>query len=675
MAKTIVLADNHADFLATWAEYLEMEGYQVYKTKSPEEAREIILSKNIHLAIFDKRLLDDRNEDDNSGIDLAKDPELGFIPSMILTDYPTHRDVREVLRPGESSAVDFIDKKEDGPAGMLEAVAHAFENHIPINWDLPFHWDVESGLSIPGILGMLDKNIPDDEYLCRKDELEDLLRMIFYEFSDVTILRWLWRDNERVALLAHGQHEQTNRYYAITIGDLEAIAQEIAHHKALPDDPGEGGTTHAGFYRRAHYAANAWRLSGVAVEQLESLQDAADNLKENQLAAVLTKLLQGTLLAWRKQRDPQEHAERVPEIYRKYFPLFQMADAEKEFRKRVSEIGREAKRHNLLQDIAITEQSWRIQIAPRQALTFPDPCQLLFHNHDALRETATYTNFSPGRLKLNTILLGADQVTWLTDLAGVDELPIWHDYACLECELRFTLLDSVKRPNAEASKLANPDSIKLTEIAALEQQLRPSWPKIPRQGTNAAPEMRKYANCILRVREIAYHNASQDPHQYALCLLFNALSELFEAEPLVLPLQKELTARLVHRLWLAGCICSDLLGERENVPGLEYPPLKINNDGMVYRGEELLHLTGTETRLLCVLHEHEGEPCDRELICREVFGIEKPNQDQLHGQIDTNISRLREKIEPEPKKPHYVVTIYGRGILLVTHPKADNPAK
>ena len=677
MPKTILFADNYRDFLDTWAEYLEMAGYQVVKAHNPQEAKNSILSRNIHLAIFDKRLLDDGNEDDISGIELAKDAEIGFIPSIILTDYPTHQAVRGVLRPGESSAIDFLDKKEAGPAGMLETVANAFEKHILINWDLPIHFNEDSNLSIHGLIGMLDENIPDDEYRWRKDELKDLLGMIFYEFTEVTILRLLWRDSDtnRVALLVHGQHEQANRYYTITMGSLPAVVQETCHQKAFPDDVGEGGTTHAGFYRRAHYAANAWRLSGVEVEALELLQDAAENLRENQFLTVLTKLFQSTLLAWRKQRDLREHTNSVSEIYHGYFPLFKLEDAETQFRKRVTDIAREAKRHNLLQNIVITEQNWQMQISPRKNLTFPDPCQLLFHIPKVLDTATTYTNFSPGRLKLNTILLGPDQVTWLTDLAWVAELPVWHEYACMECELRFALLDEVKRTTTEASKLANPDSIKLTEIAELEQQLCPPWPKLEKPSINPLPEMRKYAYGILKIREIAYNHARQDPQQYALCLLFNALSELLEADPPSLPMAKETTTRLLHRLVLAGNVCSALFGEAKEIPALDYPPLRISGDGIVHRGNELLDLSPTELRLLTFLHSHPGIPCDRELICREVFGIDDPGLSQLHGQIDTNIRRLREKIEPDPKESSLRSHLHGKGILLVTHPKAGPPAK
>lgn len=652
MPKTILFADNHLDFLSTWTEYLELAGYRVYTANSPEEARTIILRGNIHLAIFDKRLVDDNDEKDISGIDLAKDPRLGFICSVILTDYPSHQNVRTVLRPGESSAVDFI-SKEDGPQEMLDALSRAFKLHIPIHWDLGIQWESQSGLSIPGILGMLDKNNPSDELIWRNEELDDLLRMVFFEFENVAILRKLWIDNGRVALLAHCHHEQADRYLAVTIGHLAPISSELVHIKAFPDDPGEGGTTHVGFYRRAHYAANAWRLSGADIEQLELLQETADNLKEAQLGAVLIKLFQNTLSAWRKQHEPVESVKSIQDLYRHYYGLFQLQKPEIVFRDRVVEISKQAKRFNLIHDLSIVDHNWHIQITPQKSFTFPDPCPLLFQPV-YLASTLNYIQASPGSLRFNTIVVDAAQVTWLTDFSMVGEFPIWHDFAFVECELRFNFLDSSD----------------LTELAEVENQLRPSWPKRPRSGVDTPAEMRKFVNCILRVREQAYSLIRHDPTQYALCLLFNALSDLLVLDQPVLRNRRDV-AQLVHRLIFSGCICMDLLGEANEDANLNYPPLKFSDGDFVYRGDEVLNLTGTEFRILALLNDCGGKPCSRERICKAVFGIEHPNYNQLHGQIDANLNRLREKVEPDPKNPHYILTVHGRGVRLVVHPKAD----
>ncbi len=406
------------------------------------------------------------------------------------------------------------------------------------------------------------------------------------------------------------------------------------------------------FIRRSHVAANAWRLGGDGVEQLGTLQEAAVALKENQLAQVLARLFQDTLAAWRLQRHPQDYPGSAADFYRRRPGLFQLDEPQRRFRERVAEITRQAKRFNLLQDLSLQENALQILLSPRQPLVFPDPCLLLFRPALLPDASTCYTQVSPGQLRFDTVLYAEAQPARLTDFAQVAEFPVWHDFAFVECELRFTFLDPSE----------------LSEIAEIEQQLRPSWPELPRPNVESPSEMRKFIAGILKVREQASTLVRQDPHQYALCLLFNALSELLETEPPLIRSRRD-AARLVHRLLLAGCACSDFFGERTPLAPLDFPPLHIGADGIVRRGNEIVDVTETEYRLLDLLNRQAGSPCDRKLICREVFGIPEPGYNQLHGQIDANLNRLREKLEPDPQNPQYLLTVHGRGIRLVTHPR------
>lgn len=653
MQKTVLFVDNHHDFLMTWAEYLEQKGYFVYKAESPDDARKIIDQGDVHFAIFDKRLIDDFSQWDTTGIDLARDPALKFLPSMILSGYSTSQHVRSALLPGETSAVDFIDKEADGPLGMLEAVDKAFTSHLHINWDLNINWEDGCDLSVRAVLDLIDKNLDHDEFRWRSDELEALLRMVFYDYVDVTILQKLWVDAGRFAFLVRGHTGQADRYLAVTIGSEPLITAELANQKAFPDDPGEGGTTHAGYYRRAHYAANAWRLSGLDIEKVEQFLDAAKTLKENQLSAVLAKFFQGTLAAWHRQREPLESESSAVDSYRQFYPIFQLDHPDRVFIDRVKDVSRLARRHLLVQEIVLGDYEWRIEFNPRLHLTFPNPCGQLFYSSGDPGSQTNYTQYSPGAMKLNTILLGPDQVTWLTDFAQVSELPVWHDFASIECELRFQLLE-----------LSD-----LTEVLHMERQLCPSWPVVPRAGVDTTADLRKLAACILKVRELAAkgHNG---PHDYAQCLLVNALSEFLGSEPPPARARKDL-ARLLHRLILAGCVTLDLSGAAGQETSTQYLPLEIDTEGTVRRGGDTIYLTDTEQKIIFFLNRHEDKFCKRELICREALDIPDPSPSQLQGLIDSNINRLRKKIEPDPNNPHYIITMYRQGVRLNKNPTSS----
>ena len=75
-------------------------------------------------------------------------------------------------------------------------------------------------------------------------------------------------------------------------------------------------------------------------------------------------------------------------------------------------------------------------------------------------------------------------------------------------------------------------------------------------------------------------------------------------------------------------------------------------------GGDVVRLTTAETELLKVLAENAGSPLSREELgerCAIAGGLRA---------IDVQVTRLRRKIEPDPKLPRYLRTIRGRGYLL-----------
>jgi CheY-like chemotaxis protein len=129
MEKAIILfADNDEEFLGSRREFLEQEGFKIVPALDPTEARNILEQRNIDLAILDLRLLNDKDDKDFSGLDLAK-RVAPSIPKIILTRFATVEAVREALGPQLESlppAVDFIAKQE-GPQALLTAVRKALK--------------------------------------------------------------------------------------------------------------------------------------------------------------------------------------------------------------------------------------------------------------------------------------------------------------------------------------------------------------------------------------------------------------------------------------------------------------------------------------------------------------------------------------------------------------------
>ncbi len=75
-------------------------------------------------------------------------------------------------------------------------------------------------------------------------------------------------------------------------------------------------------------------------------------------------------------------------------------------------------------------------------------------------------------------------------------------------------------------------------------------------------------------------------------------------------------------------------------------------------------LTNLEYRLLLLLYGRMGKICDKYEIVESVWG-EAYIDEVDDARIEKLISRLRQKIEPDPSNPRYLITVRGRGYKLV----------
>ena len=73
---------------------------------------------------------------------------------------------------------------------------------------------------------------------------------------------------------------------------------------------------------------------------------------------------------------------------------------------------------------------------------------------------------------------------------------------------------------------------------------------------------------------------------------------------------------------------------------------------------ETLTFTRKEFELLSYLANHKGKVLSRDILLSEVWNYDFAGDTRI---VDVHISRLREKIEPNTKKPTYITTIRGLG--------------
>ena len=103
---------------------------------------------------------------------------------------------------------------------------------------------------------------------------------------------------------------------------------------------------------------------------------------------------------------------------------------------------------------------------------------------------------------------------------------------------------------------------------------------------------------------------------------------------------------------------------RDNNPLADY---FVFNDGdlevdikkfEVKKKGEVLNLTPNEIKILITFISNPGQVFTREELVMKSFGYDYDGFDRT---VDTHIKNLRQKIEDNPKKPNYIITIYSVG--------------
>lgn len=83
--------------------------------------------------------------------------------------------------------------------------------------------------------------------------------------------------------------------------------------------------------------------------------------------------------------------------------------------------------------------------------------------------------------------------------------------------------------------------------------------------------------------------------------------------------------------------------------------------GELWRGQDLIRLTATEAMLMRVFSTQPGIALSRDKLVGDAPVEEGGGQERA---VDVQITRLRRKIEDDPKSPRYLQTVRGEGYML-----------
>ena len=93
---------------------------------------------------------------------------------------------------------------------------------------------------------------------------------------------------------------------------------------------------------------------------------------------------------------------------------------------------------------------------------------------------------------------------------------------------------------------------------------------------------------------------------------------------------------------------------------IDFGPFRFDADRMeLWRGEDLVSLTGREANLLRVFTMQPGVTLSRFKLSQQSGAGERT--------IDVQVTRLRRKIEDDPRAPRFLQTVWGEGYVLRTN--------
>jgi two-component system, OmpR family, alkaline phosphatase synthesis response regulator PhoP len=120
----------------------------------------------------------------------------------------------------------------------------------------------------------------------------------------------------------------------------------------------------------------------------------------------------------------------------------------------------------------------------------------------------------------------------------------------------------------------------------------------------------------------------------------------------------ELLARLEALLRRSSVVTSDASGQI-----VQFGDVTVDfRSAQVFRNGQPLDVSARELKLLRYFIEHRGAAITRDELLNAVWGYESM---PFTRTVDVHIAWLRQKVEPHPRRPQFILTVHGVGYRFV----------
>jgi CheY-like chemotaxis protein len=535
--KRILVVDNDDDVIRSVPFNLRMAGYTVLTATTIAEALDKIASEIFHLAIVDIRLIDEREEDDQSGFNVAKHLP-PYVPCVIYTAYESNKNLKEAWTKIGAKA--SIDKRDPRAAEQLiDTVDHLFTTEVKLNFEL----DIPDSFDLAELAAHIQVPADANRLVPSAEDVRRILQTLFYSASTVQVEYLLPPEaaptrSQSGAVLVSARPRLQGVWaepVVIKFGACEDIADEVAGYTQI--EPFLGGQ------RRADMRGNAYsrRIGGLVYSFIDA-DDAGD-------IRVFDDLYM------------KEPAERIGSLLNKFF--------RHTFSRLYDDAARELLDLSVTypQAIGLTPQKLRDAVRQRRpdALNEPqlrfkglrgaflNPILWLLHA-DTFRHLPVIGRvcLCHGDLHGRNMLVDQADHFWLIDFARVGRSHALRDFAELETDIKFNLLPVVD----------------LQELLAFEHALlTPTTSALPHTTFATDNDRLAHAHTVvtsLRRTAAELRALDGDMHEYYGALLFHTLN--------VLRLEHISAEKKEYALLAASLICQRLDSWEGGLPWPASPP-------------------------------------------------------------------------------------------------------
>jgi DNA-binding winged helix-turn-helix (wHTH) protein len=488
-------------------------------------------------------------------------------------------------------------------------------------------------------------------------ELEDLFRILFSQYTQITIDRVLWQQSNRVALVVFAFPEDLpGRHLVVTCGQKSPIQQERDKLSKFGDVGILDGNMHPVDQKSTlHYAANVYELPGSNLETIKTFEEVYRQSNAREINSVLQNLAQTSLNLWHSKRYITSQID-IGALLRQrlYSDLTESIATDLEIQLR--RIGQNAEAVGLA-TVSQTPGAMQFNLPGAVIYSFSDPVSWLLCAYPLTFKAPILMSPTLGDLRADTILVDGNGRTWLSDFSELAEGPILADFAALETSIKFDLAEGEN----------------LVDLHEFEQLLMAPERLDGRMETGPV-SLRKAMSVIQRVRSLAVSVCGDDFRQYLLALAYHAIRRILSYEAEIKRARRDVLPA-VHACLSLGVILDRLSKlNPEGNPTMNQRSSSLDVDEVnrqVFVDGQVAALSPTEFNVVHYLWQRAGQLCSRAALFEAVYGqpYQQGKAASDDAQLNMLIKRVREAIELNPANPQYLVTKRGEGFILFPHGK------